>query len=108
MATFAQIQDIQGLPASVHAEVAILGAMMLDAVAISDATGRLKTEDFSLDSHRRIYDATLELMTAGHAVDMITVRETLARKKELEAVGGPPYLAYLVEGIPRNLNIESY
>jgi replicative DNA helicase len=108
MASFAQLHDIQGLPASLHAEVAILGAMMLDAVAISDATGRLKTEDFSLDSHRRIYDATLELMATGHAIDQITVGEALARKKELEAVGGPPYLAYLVEGIPRNLNIESY
>ena len=53
MATFAQIQDIQGLPSSIHAEVAILGAMLLDAVAINDATGRLKAEDFSLDSHRR-------------------------------------------------------
>ena len=108
MATFAQIQDIQGLPSSIHAEVAILGAMLLDAVAINDATGRLKAEDFSLDSHRRIYMVMLELMQVGHAIDLITVRESLARKKELEAIGGPAYLAELAIGIPRNLNVESY
>ncbi len=108
MATLAQLEDIQGLPSSLHAEVAILGAMLLDALAINDATGRLKTEDFSLDSHRRVYQVMLDLMQLGHAVDLITVREALSRKKELEAIGGPPYLAYLAEGIPRNLNIESY
>ena len=108
MATFAQIQDIQGLPASIHAEVAILGAMLLDALAINDATGRLKADDFSLDSHRRIYTVMLDLMQVGHAVDLITVREALSNKKELEAIGGPAYLAELAIGIPRNLNIESY
>ncbi len=108
MATFAQLNDLNGLPSSIHAEVAILGAMLLDAVAINDATGRLKSEDFSLDSHRRVYDAMLQLMQANHAVDLVTVREALDRKKELESIGGPPYLAYLAEGIPRNLNVESY
>ena len=108
MATFAQIQDIQGLPSSIHAEVAILGAMLLDAVAINDATGRLKAEDFSLDSHRRVYTVMLELLQVGHAIDLITVQEALTRKKELEAIGGPAYLAELAIGIPRNLNVESY
>ena len=108
MATFAQLNDLQGLPSSIHAEVAILGAMLLDAVAINDATGRLKSDDFSLDSHRRVYDAMLQLMQGNHAVDLVTVREALDRKKELESIGGPPYLAYLAEGIPRNLNVESY
>ena len=32
----------------------------------------------------------------------------LYKKKELDAIGGPSYLAYLTEGIPRNLNVESY
>lgn len=108
MATLAQLHDIEGLPASLHSEVAILGAMMLDAVAISDATARLRVEDFSLDSHRRVYQAILDLMSVGHAVDIITLRDALAKKKELDAIGGPSYLAYLTEGIPRNLNVESY
>ncbi len=96
------------MPASTHAEVAILGAMLLDPLAISDATEKLRTEDFSLDSHRRIYQAILDLISVGHAVDFITVREGLLRKKELDAIGGASYLASLTEGIPRNYNVESY
>jgi replicative DNA helicase len=96
------------LPSSLHNEIAILGAMLLDAIAISDATAKLRSEDFSLDSHQRIYRAILGLMSDNHAVDFLTVQDYLAKKRELDAVGGPAYLAYLTEGIPRNLNIESY
>src|SRR5580658_5753803 len=97
-----------GLPASVQTEVTVLGSMLLDAVAIVDATEKLRPEDFLLDSHQRIYRAILELQTVGHAVDTITVMDALNRRKELDAVGGPAYLAYLTEGIPRHPNIESY
>ena len=108
MATFSQLQDLTGLPSSVHTEVTILGAMLSDPLAISDATARLRVEDFSLDSHQRVYKVILELLDIGHAVDYTTVREALAKKKELEAIGGQAYLAFLIEGIPRRLNIEDY
>jgi replicative DNA helicase len=108
MASLAQLNPADGLPSSVHTEVAILGAMLLDGVAISDATSKLKSDDFSLDSHQRIYRAIVELMAKGHGIDYLTVQEELARRRELDSVGGPAYLAYLSEGIPRNFNIESY
>ncbi len=109
MATLAQLSSpSEGLPESIHSEVAILGAMLLDSVAISDATAKLRSEDFALDSHRRIYQAMLDMAAVGQAIDIITVRDTLSKKKELDAIGGPSYLAYLTEGIPRNLNVEAY
>lgn len=100
--------SVSGLPSSIHTEVAILGAMLIDAVAIEDATAKLCSEDFSLDSHKRIYRAILNLLAANQAVDYITVRDELAKNRELETVGGPAYIAFLSEGIPRNFNIESY
>ncbi|MBB5063517.1 replicative DNA helicase [Granulicella mallensis] len=97
-----------GLPQSMHAEVTILGAMLLDAVAILDATAKLHIDDFSIDSHQRIYKAILALLEAGYAVDLITVSEALSKTKELDSIGGMAYLAYLSEGIPRHPAIESY
>jgi replicative DNA helicase len=108
MAAFADPLSASGIPSSIHTEIAILGAMLLDAVAISDATAKLRADDFSLDSHQRIYHVILELLASNHAVDFLTVQDALSKKRELEAIGGPAYLAYLTEGIPRNLNIESY
>jgi len=109
MATYPYlVADSDERPASVHAEKTILGGMLVDQVAIVDATMLLKADDFSLDSHRRIYTAMLKLSEAGHAVDIVTVSEELRQRKELDSVGSVPYLASLSEGLPRKLSIESY
>jgi replicative DNA helicase len=108
MATYPHIVGEQERPASVHAEMTILGAMLVEPVAIIDATMLLKTDDFALDSHRKIYDAMLHLVEVGHAVDIVTVTDYLGKQKELDAVGGLPYLYSLSEGLPRKLSIESY
>jgi replicative DNA helicase len=108
MATYPHIVGDQERPTSVHAEMTILGAMLVEPVAIIDATMLLKTDDFALDSHRRIYAAMLHLVEVGHGVDIVTVTDYLSKKKELDSVGGLPYLASLSEGLPRKLSIESY
>jgi replicative DNA helicase len=108
MATYPHIVGDQERPTSVHAEMTILGAMLVEPVAIIDATMLLKTDDFALDSHRRIYNAMLHLVEVGHGVDIVTVTDYLSKKKELDSVGGLPYLASLSEGLPRKLSIESY
>jgi replicative DNA helicase len=108
MATYPHIVGDQERPTSVHAEMTILGAMLVEPVAIIDATMLLKTDDFALDSHRKIYAAMLQLVEVGHGVDIVTVTHYLSKKKELDSVGGLPYLASLSEGLPRKLSIESY
>ncbi len=108
MATFLQIVEREGLPSSVHTEQVILGSMLSDPVAVVDATAKLLPDDFSLDSHRRIYSAMLELSELGHAIDFVTVADVLNRHKELEAVGGRPYIYSLTESLPRHLNVERY
>jgi replicative DNA helicase len=108
MASIAQLSATEGLPSSVHTEIAILGAMLLDGLAISDATAKLRAEDFSLDSHQRVYRAILHLMDRGQGIDYTTVRAELERRREIDSIGGPAYLAFLSEGIPRNFNIEGY
>jgi replicative DNA helicase len=97
-----------GLPSSVHTEITVLGAMLLDSMAVTDATAKLRPEDFSLDSHQRIYRVMMDLLAVGHAIDYITVMDALSKRRELDAIGGPAYLAYLSEGVPRHPKIEDY
>ena len=108
MAAFAPQPVFEEAPGSAHTETVILGAMLLDPIAISDATAKLRADDFSLDSHQRIYRAILDLLAVNHAVDYITVANELQRRHELESIGGRAYLAFVSEGLPRNINIESY
>ena len=96
-------------PASLHAERVILGAMMVEPQAVKDAFPLLLEDDFSLDSHRKIYDAMRHIVEQGAAYpDQILLGNELKRRKEYEAIGGAGYLADLSTGIPRRLSIEGY
>ena len=108
MATIPDLTRDAGLPADVFAEKTILGAILLDNAAHSEAAEKLAEDDFSLDSHRRIFLRMTELMNSQRAVDIVTLANELARYKEVEAVGGVAYLASLTEGLPRRPVIEEY
>jgi replicative DNA helicase len=108
MATIPDLRLDAGLPANIDAEKTILGAILLDNAAHAEAAEKLEADDFSLDSHRRIFLRMTELMDAQRAVDIVTLANELARYKEVEAVGGVAYLASLTEGLPRRPVIEEY
>src|SRR5580698_5190173 len=101
-------RDEMLLPADTQAEKTILGAVLLDNAAHSEAAERLEPDDFSLDSHRRIFLRMSELMQDQCAVDIVTLANRLSRFKEVEAVGGVAYLASLTEGLPRRPVIGEY
>ncbi|HTZ97049.1 MAG TPA: replicative DNA helicase [Terriglobales bacterium] len=96
------------LPANVEAERSILGAILLDNHAFNEAAEHLKAEDFSLDSHRRIYSRMVELADSSRPIDLITLAEELDRCKELEAIGEVAYLSSLLDGVPDRPSIEHY
>ncbi len=109
MATIPSFSGLdRGLPSNIDAERTILGAILLDNAAHSEAAERLEADDFSLDSHQRIYLRMSELLTNQRPVDIVTLANELARYKEVEAVGGVAYLASLTEGLPRRPVIEEY
>ncbi len=99
---------ISSLPANVEAERSILGAILLDNFTYNQAAEHLRTEDFSLDSHRRIYARMVELAESSRPIDMITLIEELDRHKDLEAIGDVAYVSSLVEGVPERPSIEHY
>jgi replicative DNA helicase len=96
------------LPASEEAERSILGAIMLDARAYCEAAEDLKPGDFSLDSHRQIYARMVELAESSRPVDLVLLVEELSRRGELEAIGGPEFVAGLVDGVPDRPSIAHY
>ncbi len=96
------------LPANVEAERSILGAILLDNFAYNEAAEHLRPEDFSLDSHRRIYTRIMELMESSRPADFITLIEELRRSKELESIGDVGYISGLMDGVPDRPSIEHY
>jgi hypothetical protein len=88
-------------------ERSILGALLLNHTVYGQGL-ELQIEDFSLDSHRRIFACMVDLAAVGSPIDLLTVVEELGRRRELWAVGGGAYLSDLVEGLPERPSIEHY
>jgi replicative DNA helicase len=96
------------LPYSAEAERTELGAIVLNPDAALIALPLLRAEYFFLESNRRIYRAIEQLTASGKPIDLVMLTETLNARGELEAAGGPSYLASLLDGLPRGTNVAHY
>src|SRR5881394_2758230 len=96
------------LPHNLEAERSVLGAILLHNDAFNLAAEVIDALDFYRDAHRRIFDKMVKLVERGNAIDLVTLNEELGRAGELEEVGGPAYIAALVDGVPRSTNVAHY
>jgi len=96
------------LPHNLEAERSVLGAILVYNDAFNLAAQVIEPADFYRDAHRRIFDKMISLNERNHAIDFVTLKEELARAGELDDVGGPAYIASLVDGVPRATNVEYY
>ena len=74
------------LPQNVEAERSVLGAILLENQAINQAQEILGGEDFSRESHRRIFRAMEELSERSAVIDLVTVKNELSRQGALDRV----------------------
>jgi replicative DNA helicase len=96
------------LPHNLDAEKSVLGAILIHNESFNYAAEVIDSRDFFRDAHRRIFDKMVALSERNHAIDLVTLKEELARAGELEDVGGPAYIASLADGVPRTANVEHY
>lgn len=93
-------------PQSIEVEQAVLGAMLLDKEATGKAVEIIDKDSFYRDDHQKIFSAIVDLYDKNQPVDIITVSDELARRKDLDNVGGRVYLLELTEKIATTANIE--
>lgn len=93
-------------PYSKEAEMAVLGAMLLDKNAISHAVEALEPEHFYNDNNKVIYDAIRSMYDRRVGVDAITLSEELSKRNELVKVGDADYIADLLSSTPTIANLE--
>jgi replicative DNA helicase len=103
------LPDPRALPHSEESERAVLAAALIDAERYLPMTAaRLVTSDFYFERHQKVYQAMLDLQAAGDEVDLRTLQALLEQRKELELVGGVPYLATLDVDLPNLSRVDSY
>ena len=100
--------DTRAMPANLEAEVAVLGAILLDNGAINPAAETLTADDFYGEAHRLIFAVMVALTENTQAIDPVTIAEELTRGDNLDRAGGMGYLSALMDGLPRALNTAQY
>ena len=98
----------RGLPTNIDAEKFVLGGILMDDSAFIQVASLLDADDFSLESHRRIFQRMAEIGARGEKIDRVTVANELMRYNQLEPCGGLSYLVSLDDGLPQMFNLESY
>ncbi len=97
------------LPRSLEAEMALLGAMIYDNEVIGDVVEIVNAREmFAYPAHQAIFEAVLKLHLGRKPIDLVVLKEELAKDRKLEAVGGAEYLASLVETMPTAANAPEY
>lgn len=98
----------KGLPSDLDSERFILGSLLFDGTRWPVLAGSLKSTDFSLEAHRRIWESCFEQDECGQPIDHTTVAHRLKNQGKLESVGGLSYLIDLTREMPYLPNIDGY
>lgn len=98
----------QYLPHSEEAERAVLGALLLEPLRVSEVRTRLEPRDWFIERHRLLYQAFLDVTDAGATPDILTLQAHLEQAGTLETVGGLAYLATLDLDLPDLSRLDDY
>ncbi len=95
-------------PQNLEAEQSVLGGMLIDNETVNRVIEILRPEDFYRPAHQTIYQAIMALYQTNEPSDLVTITNWLKKEQRLDDVGGPAYLAMLVDQVPTTANISHY
>jgi len=99
-------------PQDLDAEMALLGAMMMNRETVGEVIPIIGREDsrwLYLPVHQRLFEVLVDLYDdPAKAIDLIVVSDELRRRELLEFVGGYDYMIQLAESFAEWANAEHY
>ena len=97
------------MPSSIDAEQSLLGSLFIypNSVRIASEEG-LRSEEFFLEAHRKIYAAVETLNGEGKPVDAVSVASLLTDQGLLASVGGLEYIMQLADSSVTSASTKYY
>ena len=93
-------------PHSPETEKTVLGGILVNNKSLNVVLSLISPEDFYKDANRMILERMIVLVDKGLPMDLITLTDELQKAGQLDEVGGAAYIASLMDGVPKSLNIE--
>jgi replicative DNA helicase len=95
-------------PHDLDAEAAVLASILLERDALDKVLEFLKPQHFYSDSNRRIFEACAVLAAQNTPVDITTVASWLRSREWINQIGGPSYLAQIVDATPAVAHVAAH
>lgn len=95
-------------PMSKEAEMGVIGSILRENAVLSEVLQIIRPDNFYYDAHQKIFQVITDLYQEAKPIDLVILFESLKGKKQLEDVGGIPYLTELWEAAPTAANAEYY
>lgn len=95
-------------PQSLEAEQAVIGALLVNPIAITRVIESLKPASFYKQAHKIIYSVIVSLYNANEPIDVVTVSEQLRDMGKLDIIGGRSYINDMALSVITTANIEYY
>ncbi len=101
------IDSPRALPVSTEAEMALLGAILLDPERIKDVTNIISADDFYLERNKTVYEAMRTLFNFSRTIEVVTLLDALdqAGENTAEMKG---YIKLLADSVSTSSNILDY
>ena len=96
------------LPHSTEAEQSVLGAMIMDADAITTASEVITGDDFYNKQYGIIFDTIVELNNGGSPVDLVTLQNKLKEKNVPPEVSSMEYVKDFISSIYTSANVKNH
>ena len=101
--------DLRVSPHNLEAEIGVLGSILLMNEAIDEIGDVLRADHFYSEANQKLYAAILGLYGSGvRGIDGITLADELARRSELETIGGFAYLHDILGAVPHAAHVRYY
>lgn len=96
------------LPHSVEAEQSVIGSMIMDSDAVMAASEILTAEDFYGNQYGILFQAMVELFTAGKPIDIITLQDKLSQMDVPAELSSIEFIRDLLAAVPTSANVKYY
>lgn len=100
--------EIKTPPYSVEAEQSVIGGLMIDNAAWDQVSDIVSERDFFTRDHRMLFRAIARQLESGRPADPVSISDFLQGFRELDQVGGLPYIVQLHTSTPSAANIKHY
>ncbi len=99
---------LRHVPHNMEAEQALLGAILVNNIALNHVMDSLLPEHFYSGVHQRIFAAIKHFHDKGQIADPVTLKHYFEKDEDLADIGGGDYLARLAASAITVIDVSSY